>query len=198
MRWHIGVDEVGRGPLAGPVAVGVFAVPEKTDMHVFSGIKDSKALSPKQRETWCHTLTALPGARYAVSFVRASVIDRVGIVVAIGTALARALGKLSIDPIHSSVLLDGGLYAPDAYARQKTIVRGDTSEPLIAAASIIAKVARDRVMVRADTRYPLYGFAAHKGYGTHAHVVALQRHGFSPLHRRTFCERLLRVADPAR
>jgi len=196
--WCIGVDEVGRGPLAGPVAVGVFAVPKGGDLRVLAGIKDSKVLSARQREVWCRTLIALPGSRYAVSFVHASVIDRVGIVAAIRTALARALGKLSIDPVESSVLLDGGLYAPHSYARQETIIRGDASEPLIAGASIIAKVARDRVMVHADTRYPVYGFAAHKGYGTRAHVVALRRHGLSPLHRRTFCECLLRVTDLAR
>ncbi len=187
MRWLIGIDEAGRGPLAGPVAVGAFAVSVTYNTDILSGIRDSKTLSERQREAWAGTLATLADARRAVSLVGAPLIDRHGIVWAVRTALARSLSKLSLDPVACTVLLDGGLRAPAAYTDQTTIVRGDASEPVISAAAILAKVARDRHMVQLAARYPAYGFDVHKGYGTVAHRVAIETFGLCAVHRRSFC-----------
>jgi ribonuclease HII len=190
MRWLIGIDEAGRGPLAGPVAVGVCVAPDGFDLTPLAGIRDSKKLSEKQREGWYGTLTTLPDIRYAVSMVSAGHIDRHGIQHAIRTTLSHALARLALDPRECTVLLDGGLRAPNEYADQTTIVRGDATEPLISAAAILAKVTRDRYMVGQADIYPAYGFEVHKGYGTAKHREAIRVHGVSPLHRSTFCRNI--------
>lgn len=194
----VGIDEVGRGPLAGPVAVA--AVRFQTDQlrrlgrRLLAGIRDSKRLTEEARETWFARFSAARAdglCEYAVSFVTSARIDRVGIAPAVRAALARSLSKLNPDPERTLVLLDGGLRAPVQFLYQKTIVRGDATEPLIAAASIVAKVLRDRRMVRYARQFPLYGFERHKGYGTHMHVSALQQHGPCTLHRKSFCRGVL-------
>jgi ribonuclease HII len=182
-----GVDEAGRGPLAGPVAVGVVRVSKNFDMRLLKGVKDSKQLTPRARETIYTRLTQLPGFSFSVAMVSATVIDRKGISHAIRTALQKALTQCNIKPEKTLVLLDGSLYAPPAYMYQKTIIRGDQTELLIGAASILAKVTRDRYMVRAHKRYPKYGFSVHKGYGTAIHRAQIKKHGLCPLHRVTFC-----------
>ena len=187
-KYIIGIDEVGRGPLAGPVAVGAVAATPLM-LRRFRAIKESKQLSPAKREEWDKKMCDLASheLRLAVSMVSAREIDRIGITAAIRKALAASLRKLSIDPSECEVLLDGGLSAPLSYERQTTIIRGDASVTAIAMASVIAKVKRDGLMVREAKRYPEYGFAAHKGYGTKTHMDALRKHGLSPLHRKSFC-----------
>ncbi|MBP9749629.1 MAG: ribonuclease HII [Candidatus Pacebacteria bacterium] len=191
MLWTIGVDEAGRGPLAGPVAVGVFAVPLNFDRTYLTGIRDSKKLSERQREEWYTHITASSLARWSVALVGSTHIDAHGIVDAIRTAMSRALAHLELDPSECVVLLDGGLSAPCAYLNQTTIIRGDASEPFISAAALLAKVTRDKYMRTQCLKYPEYGFSVHKGYGTAAHIHAVQAHGLCKLHRVSFCRRLL-------
>lgn len=193
MKYLIGIDEAGRGPLAGPVAVGAVMVPPGFDWRSVRGVRDSKQLSYKQREDLYATIKQLERARelsYAVSFSSAKIIDRHGITYAIKRALYRSVMRLSVTPDKTTVLLDGGLKAPCCFSMQKTIIRGDELEPIISLASIVAKVTRDRLMVRRGDEYPEYGFEIHKGYGTLAHRRAICVHGFSPLHRKTFCSAL--------
>lgn len=188
-HWTIGIDEAGRGPLAGPVAVGVCAVEQGFDMRALTGIRDSKTLSAKQRDEWYEKITALPELCFAVELSSAMVIDTQGIQYAVRDALNRALSVLAL-PHSSTILLDGGLYAPTEYTLQRTIIRGDATEPLISAAAILAKVTRDRLMTELDRQYPEYGFALHKGYGTVRHQKAIHEHGLSALHRQSFCTRI--------
>jgi len=193
VRYLIGIDEAGRGPLAGPVAVGAVMVPPGFDWRSVRGVRDSKQLSYKQREDMYATIKQLESAQelsYAVSFSSAEVIDKCGIGYAIRRALYRSTMRLRASPKRCSVLLDGGLVAPHCFSMQKTIIRGDETEPIISLASIVAKVLRDRLMVRLGDEYPEYGFEVHKGYGTLAHRRAVRVHGLSPLHRTTFCTRL--------
>lgn len=186
-EWRVGVDEAGRGPLAGPVAVGVFAVTQHFDMRQLEGIQDSKVLSPKKREAWFDVLTALPHATCAVSLCGPRYIDTCGIVRAVQLAMKRALDKCPLDPPRTQVRLDGSLRAPAAYEHQQTIIGGDATDPLISAAAILAKVTRDRYMLRIAEQYPEYGFREHKGYGTAYHRSMIQAHGPCPVHRLTFC-----------
>ncbi len=189
MRFVLGVDEAGRGPLAGPVAVGVVAAPEGFDVaKEFPGVADSKQLSEKKRE---HLFALLEervtggDVRFVVEYGEASVIDARGIAVVIREAVARGIHFLAPDATPVRVLLDGALSAPEVY-RQQTIIGGDARVPLISLASIAAKVSRDRLMCRLAAAYPLYGFERHKGYGTKAHYEVLKKHGSSPIHRQTF------------
>lgn len=192
-KFIIGIDEVGRGPLAGPVAVGALVATPRM-IRRFRAIKESKQLSPHAREEWYLRMKAAvgPELRFAVSFVAAQVIDAKGITWAIRHALARSLKKLDVHPEEVMVLLDGGLRAPATYIHQKTIIRGDAHETIIAMASVVAKVERDRLMVKLHDRTPLYGFARHKGYGTAAHIRAIKTYGLSSEHRRTFLRKLTR------
>lgn len=189
-RWVIGIDEVGRGPLAGPVAVCALAAHTRV-LADFRHIRESKQLSKVERERWYAQMERSRGTKldYAVSFVSAKMIDKYGIVPAIRTALARSLGKLALPPGSCTVLLDGGLKAPPEY-RQRTIVRGDETVTAIAMASVAAKVLRDRRMIRLHRRFPEYGFVGHVGYGTRKHINAIKRHGLSPEHRKSFCRKI--------
>ncbi len=185
----LGVDEAGRGPLAGPVAVAVVAVPEGFDVaEEFPGVADSKKLSAIKREAlfrMLQTHAAAGTARFCVEFESAVTIDTDGIAAAVERAVARAVQALAPDATAVRVQLDGALHAPRDYA-QETIVRGDATVPLISLASIAAKVTRDRLMNELSRAYPLYGFEKHKGYGTKAHYTALRAHGLCALHRRSF------------
>lgn len=197
-RCVIGIDEAGRGPLAGPVAVGAALVPANFDWTQLKGVRDSKQLSATARERIFADMKKLERAgviRFAVRFSSASSIDRDGIVPAIRRALGSALRALDPD-LSDLVLLDGGLKAPAEFKKQRTIIRGDQSEPVISLASIAAKVLRDRRMVKSAARYPSWGFEMHKGYGTVAHRRAIARVGLSGFHRASFCTRLhARPAD---
>lgn len=185
----VGVDEAGRGPLAGPVAVGIVAVPEGFDvLAAFPGVADSKKLTEKKREQIFELLlerVAAGEVEYRVELESAEAIDREGIAVVIRRAITRGLNVLAPDAAFARVLLDGSLKAPAEYA-QETIIGGDATVPLISLASIAAKVTRDRLLCSLATEYPEYGFETHKGYGTKAHYAALRAHGLSVIHRRTF------------
>jgi ribonuclease HII len=189
MQFVLGVDEAGRGPLAGPVAVGVVAVPERFDVaREFVGVKDSKQLSEKKREVLFEMLKARVAqgdARFTVCYASASTIDGCGITAVVRAAVCRGVRALAAEPGDTKVYLDGLLYAPREYA-QETIVHGDDLIPIISLASIVAKVSRDRLMARYAKRFPHYGFEAHKGYGTKAHYEALALYGPSPIHRRSY------------
>ncbi|KKU86255.1 MAG: Ribonuclease HII [Parcubacteria group bacterium GW2011_GWA1_47_9] len=189
-KYIIGIDEAGRGPLAGPMviaAVAVFGSPTSYRKSDFlKGIRDSKKLTRLGRERWYRVLKKKAACQYVS--VSARSIDQNGISRAAREAIARLLKKFPIKP--NLVLLDGSLYAPPKY-KQKTIIKGDEKIPLIAAASIIAKVTRDRKMCTLHKKYPHYNFAQHKGYGTRAHMAAIRRHGLSDIHRRSFCTRIV-------
>ncbi|HEY4501058.1 MAG TPA: ribonuclease HII [Candidatus Paceibacterota bacterium] len=182
----LGVDEAGRGPLAGPVAVGVVAVPEGFDVvKEFPGVADSKKLSEKKREKifkMLETWVAKSGVRFTVEFESAEVIDEEGITIAVRRALWRGVNKLAPDSTLVHVLLDGSLKAPPEYS-QETIINGDELVPIISLASIMAKVTRDRLMVELAKKYPQYGFEKHKGYGTALHYEMLKKHGLCDIHR---------------
>jgi len=185
MRWVIGIDEAGRGPLAGPIAVGAVAIPvQKNEWKFWEGLKDSKRLNEKQREYWFEKLWT-SDVHSSVSLVGAAVIDRVGITRAAQTATMRSIMRLALTPEQATVQLDRGLSVPSIW-QQEQLVKGDERIPVIALASIVAKVTRDRHMIRLAKQFPAYGFERHKGYGTHAHYLALDRHGPCTLHRQTF------------
>ncbi len=189
MKFTLGVDEAGRGPLAGPVAVGgVCAVEGFAIAREFPGVADSKKLSEKKREALYDMLVARAAqgdVRFTVAFESADMIDREGIVPAVERALAQVVTVLAPDARQVHVQLDGALRAPAQYA-QETIVHGDALVPIISLASIAAKVERDRVMCALAETYPEYGFAGHKGYGTKAHYAALEKYGLCAIHRRSF------------
>jgi ribonuclease HII len=196
-RMLVGVDEVGRGPLAGPVAVGIVCFPENLKhlvFKVFGEVKDSKKLSEKGREVWLQKIKKLKKEgvlEYVVVYKSAKYIDAKGISKAIRSCIEKGLQKLQISPLKSEIRLDGSLRAPSEYRHQKTIIKGDEKELVIALASIVAKVSRDKRMVRESVKYTSYGFQKHKGYGTAEHRAALKKYGPSVIHRRSFCTSFL-------
>ncbi len=174
-----GVDEVGRGPLAGPVVAA--AVILDLD-HPIEGLADSKKLTEKRRQA-LDLVIREQALSWALGRAEPEEIDRINILQASLLAMQRAVAALNIQP--GLALVDGNR-APRLSCQVRTIVGGDASEPAISAASIIAKVARDREMVELDTRYPGYGLARHKGYPTKQHLEALRELGVSAIHRRSF------------
>jgi ribonuclease HII len=199
-KYIIGIDEVGRGPIAGPVAVGscVFLTPEAKKL--FRGVKESKQLTEIQREEWFLKICKAQHdghLDFYVTFQSHKIIDTKGLVFAIRTALYTSLHKLEIKPTECRVLLDGGLRAPAHFKDQKTIIKGDEKETIIALASICAKVLRDREMREVAKKYPAYKFEDHKGYGTPGHYQVLLRKGITPLHRKSFL-RKLEIKIPAK
>ncbi len=178
LRSIAGVDEVGRGPLAGPVvAAAVILDPD----HLPSGLNDSKTLSAARRDALY--LEIMRHAHVAVASVPAPIIDRINIRQATLLAMTRAVNALSVPPDH--VLVDGR-DVPPLPCSGEALIGGDGKSLSIAAASIIAKVTRDRLMERLSAHDPRYGFAAHAGYGTAMHLAALELHGPSPYHRMSF------------
>ena len=200
-KYLIGVDEVGRGPLAGPVGLGVVAVAEERAAdfaRLFDGVRDSKQLTAESRERWQAEAARQKAAGlidYAVCMIGNEVIDSKGLSFAIRFALARALRRLDLDPSECRVFLDGGLKAPPEYARQETIIKGDQKVQVISLASIVAKVERDARMEALSRAHPGYGFEAHKGYGTAAHLEAIRAQGLCPIHRRSFLRGHIEVVD---
>jgi ribonuclease HII len=174
-----GVDEAGRGPLAGPVVAAAVILPPGTSL---SGLNDSKKLSPRQRERLAAEIRTTALA-WAVAEASAAEIDEWNILRATLRAMARAVAALPVTP--DEVRVDGN-QAPALAVPVRTIIGGDALEPAIMAASILAKTHRDARLVALDARYPEYGFARHKGYGTAAHLAALARLGPCPEHRRSF------------
>lgn len=191
-RYIIGIDEAGRGPLAGPVAVGIACIPRDFDWNTIPGVGDSKKVSAKNREAIFRRTQSLKKQgilNFVVVQIPASTIDCIGITKAISLGITRGLVKLDMNPKSVDVRLDGLLHAPLEYMHQETIIKGDAKEKVIGLASICAKVTRDRTMVRLARTYPKYGFDIHKGYGTRVHIEAVQKHGLSKIHRRSFTKR---------
>lgn len=202
--YAIGIDEVGRGPLAGPVVVACVALPDNVDLKG-SGLplRDSKKLTEMQREAWCAWIKTHKEIKYAVARSAPVTIDNINISQAANRAAYRAYKKVtsSLPTTHYPpckqreagplpTLLDAGIKLPKTIP-QKAIIKGDEKIPAIALASILAKVARDGFMERMHKRYPAYNFKENKGYGTAVHIKALKRHGPCPLHRLTFIKNLV-------
>lgn len=218
-KYIIGIDEAGRGPLAGPIAVGAVLF-EKSEYEKFKkgvcgkglssrrfeakrkigrmsvleeqthyDLKDSKKLSEKKREEWFEKIKGNKKIRYAVCFISAKQIDKIGISKTTKNAIKRTLLRLKVKPKKSKILLDGTLKAPKEFKNQKTIIKGDEKEPVISLASIAAKVSRDRYMVKLSEKYPEYSFEKHKGYGTKLHYEMLEKYGFCNIHRRSFLKK---------
>ena len=190
----VGVDEAGRGPLAGPVAVGVVVVPYGFDWDLIPGVGDSKKVSPKNREAIFRrtkTLTSQHILEYRVILVPSHSIDTKGISYAITYGIAQAFKKLTLNTETTQVLLDGLLKAPSSFTHQETIIKGDAQEKVIGLASIMAKVTRDTYMKKIAQKYPDYGFEKHKGYGTKTHCASIKKLGPCGEHRRTFISRII-------
>jgi len=177
--WIAGVDEVGRGPLAGPVIAAAVILDPR---HPIEGLNDSKLLSARKRESLFGEIKDKAIA-WAIGEASVAEIDQINILQASLLAMARAVDGLSIAP--QEVWVDG-IHAPSVTYPVKTIIRGDQTEPAISAASILAKVTRDALMTELDLLYPGYGLAQHKGYPTKAHIEVLSRLGVTALHRRSF------------
>jgi ribonuclease HII len=176
----VGLDEVGRGPLAGPVVAAAVCVAANLKFE----IRDSKKLSPKQRDLWYEILTKHPDIKWAIGAVSERVIDKINIFEATKLAMMRAIANLKIEP--EFLLLDGNFTLEKLSISQKAIVRGDERVFSCAAASIIAKVTRDRLMCRMSKKYPEYAFEKHKGYGTQLHRETIKKHGPCKIHRLSF------------
>jgi ribonuclease HII len=191
-HWLAGLDEVGRGAWAGPVVAAAVVLPaERKDVDsVLCEVRDSKALTPRQREALLPLIYKI-AAGVGVGMASSRFIDRWGIVPATRLAMAMAVRNLRLAPDY---LLIDALKLPDVQLPQRALVQGDAHVLSIAAASIVAKVFRDRLMVALGSQYGNYGFAAHKGYGTPAHRAALQRLGPCPEHRMSFAPLRARVA----
>jgi len=174
-----GVDEAGRGPLAGPVSAAAVILDESRPI---TGLADSKKLSEKQRDLLAPIIRERALA-WAVAYAEVDEIDQLNILQATLLAMKRAVLALHIQP--QQVLVDG-LYCPQTGLPSQAIVKGDSKIAAISAASILAKTARDELMLRLHEQYPQYGFNGHKGYPTAAHLAALREHGVSEVHRRSF------------
>jgi ribonuclease HII len=191
MTFHIvGIDEAGRGPLAGPVAVGAVRM-KKGGEKALLGIKDSKKLSEGARLSWFKIAEEAKRSGeidFAVSLVSERMIDKKGISFAINLGIKRCLDKLRAKE-SDIVFLDGSLHAPEEFVHQETIIKGDEKVAVISLASICAKVTRDRYMQRMSKKYPEYGFEIHKGYGTKRHMDAINKYGKKDIHRLSFITR---------
>jgi len=174
-----GIDEAGRGPLAGPVVAAAVILPETFDLP---GLNDSKLISEKKRNQ-LYPLIHKQALAVGIGVGRVSEVDQINILQATLKGMSRAVGRLSLQP--DFLLVDGITPIPIAI-EQKTLKKGDSRSLSIAAASVIAKVVRDRIMVAYDRLFPEYGFAAHKGYGSQRHRDAISKYGPCICHRRTF------------
>lgn len=174
-----GVDEAGRGPLAGPVVAGAVILPVDAEILY---LNDSKKLSASRRDELFDEIRE-KAVSWAVGIVSPERIDEINILQATYEAMRQAVAKLMPEP---DILLVDAVTIPGVSQKQVGIVKGDAKSVSIAAASIMAKVTRDRMMVELDEKYPEYGFASHKGYGSQAHIEVIRKYGPSPIHRRTF------------
>ncbi len=199
MKWVIGIDEVGRGPLAGPVTVCAVAMLQ-ADYKKYAkkaswrSLNDSKQLSAAMREYWekeARMLEQQGIVQIALSSRTALQIDKKGIAVCIRECIAANLKNLGLVPKDCIVLLDGSLKAPKEYVHQQTIIKGDSKEKIIATASVVAKVFRDAYMSGQHKKHAAYGWNANKGYGTKAHRTAILEKGTTSLHRQSFLTRII-------
>ena len=181
-KFVCGVDEVGRGPLAGPVVCAAVIMPLD---DILEGVDDSKKLSAKKREALSE-LIMKKAVAYRICLIEPEIIDEINILEATKLCMKNAVESLQIKPDY--VLTDGNMTL-DISVPQKSIVKGDSLSYSIGAASIIAKVYRDALMDEYDKLYPAYGFAKHKGYGTAAHIKAIKEAGICPVHRRSFTKK---------
>ena len=179
-----GVDEVGRGPLAGPVVCAAVIMPLDDDKMIV-GVDDSKKLSAKKREELAEKIKATALA-YSIVEIDEKTIDEINILEATKLGMKKAIE--SLEPVPGVVLTDGNMYI-DVQLKQYSVVHGDALSYSIGAASIIAKVHRDKLMDEYDTQYPAYQFIKNKGYGTAAHIAAIKEQGLCPIHRRTFTKK---------
>lgn len=179
-----GIDEVGRGPLAGPVVAGAVILPKDCDILY---LNDSKQLSEKKREELFEVIME-KAVSTGLGFVTPQKIDEINILQATYEAMREAISGLTPQP---DVLLNDAVTIPGVKIRQIPIIKGDVKSVSIAAASIIAKVTRDRLMVEYDQMFPEYGFASNKGYGAAAHIEALRKYGPTPIHRKSFIKNLI-------
>ncbi len=195
-----GIDEVGRGPLAGPVVACALTINNSKNFAAekFKKLKDSKKLSAKQREKWHRALVENGGVKFGIGIVSEKIIDKINILEATKSAMLKALEnltrKLADNPASTRanrgepdfLLIDGNFILEQIDLSQKAVPRGDEKIISIAAASIIAKVTRDRMMLEYHKKYPDYFFDKHKGYGTKLHFKMIEKHGPCPIHRRSF------------
>lgn len=201
-KYKIGIDEVGRGPVAGPVAVGATFFSTKDEEFLkekLVGMTDSKKLSEKKREKLFEEIKVQKENKKifsSVVFVSAKDIDKIGIVPSIQKALDNSLNNIflnkelkKINKKDVKVFLDGGLKASEIFENQETIIRGDQKEFSISVASVTAKVVRDNQMKKYGEKFPEYFFEEHKGYGTKKHIEAIRRNGICELHRKTFLKK---------
>ncbi len=191
-----GVDEAGRGPLAGPVVAAAVILPATWANGGFAprlvDLNDSKQLTETQRENFFEIITTHPDLRYAIAIVDAATIDRINILQATHRAMNEALAQLQPQPQH--VLVDGRP-VKSMTLPQTALVKGDSRSYSIAAASVLAKVTRDRLMREFDAKFPGYGFAIHKGYGVPQHIAAIEKLGPCPIHRMSFAPLKQKQAD---
>lgn len=181
-----GIDEAGRGPLAGPVVVAAVIMPKDS---MIEGVNDSKKVSEKKREKLYDLITE-EAISYSVGIVDQKEIDRINILNATKAGLTEAVRTLSVKP--DIILVDALTKIDTCGIQYRSIIKGDAKSYSIAAASIIAKVTRDRIMREWDKIYPQYGFEKHKGYGTSAHITAIKEHGLCPLHRLSFVKNIVK------
>jgi len=185
----IGIDEVGRGPIAGPVAVCAFLLKDKKILRYFKLPLDSKQLSAEKREEIFEIINKFRlenRCEHSVSFVSPAVLDKIGITKSIKLAIARSLARMEVKSNECQIYLDGLLEAPFKFTNQKTVIGGDRTIKVIGLASIVAKVARDRRMEIAGCKFSSYSFEKNKGYGTREHFKLLEKFGVCDLHRRSF------------
>ena len=182
LKYVCGIDEAGRGPLAGPVVVASVILPENS---MIEGINDSKKVSESKREK-LYDIILQEAISYGIGIIYQDEIDEINILQATKKGLHEAVMKMEIKP---NVILVDALTGIDTIGiPYKSIIKGDAKSYSIGAASIIAKVTRDRIMREWDKVYPEYGFAGHKGYGTAKHIEAIKKYGLTPIHRKTFCK----------
>jgi ribonuclease HII len=192
-RWILGIDEAGRGPLAGPVSVGIVVLPKNFDIKIFGKLRDSKKLSEKRRIEIFDLIKDLSKSgklKYSVALVSNKIIDEKGISYSIRKGIEGVLEKLNLGDSFVKIFLDGSLKAPIQY-EQETIIKGDEKIPVISLASIVAKVTRDEYMKKKSADFKNYGFEIHKGYGTKKHIDKIKEFGLSNLHRKTFCKSII-------
>ncbi|MEE0945702.1 MAG: ribonuclease HII [Acutalibacteraceae bacterium] len=180
-----GVDEAGRGPLAGPVCAAAVILPQGL---IIEGLDDSKKLTEKKREALFDVIKENAVA-YGIAFADVDEIEEHNILGATYIAMFRAVEALNIKPDY--VLIDGNRYPPQLDIKGETVVKGDSKSMSIAAASILAKVTRDRLLLQYAEKYPQYSFEKHKGYGTKAHIEAIKKYGITEIHRPSFLKKLL-------
>jgi ribonuclease HII len=202
-KYAVGIDEVGRGPLAGPITFCAVKISE-TEYRRIKRLQilprvglDSKKIKADMREVYARELKYLHKEgylEYSIVHISEKVIDTRGLSFAIAKALRLCVARLDVSH-DTRILLDGGLKLPSVFTKQKTIIKGDEKEQVIAWASILAKVERDGHMKKMAKKYPEYGFEKHMGYGTFFHRQQIKKHGQAPIHRKSFLKNILKISD---